>query len=234
MRNHIIMIASVALTGCVGTDVGNPETSNNDGTEVVFTTEVVDDPTLNGLTVRGATLEEAWVTIDNIELRRDCSASNAEIFDGPYYVDLLADEKMPIPIELGDQDYCRLTINLSPNVDGPEPLGQRSVFAAGTRADGAPFEISGVSYVNLRFKGARGNSIQVPKRTLGNLAVFSWVANGGIDALDQSELAISDLDAPNLFNEFERSLKEDSRVHADGNRDGRIDPDELEPIAIPE
>ena len=117
MRNHLTLIACLALTGCVGTDVGNPEApTEEEGTEFVFTTEVVNDPTLSGLTVRGATLNEAWVTIDSVELRRDCSASNAEIFDGPFFIDLLAEEKMPIPVELGTQDYCRLTINLSPFV----------------------------------------------------------------------------------------------------------------------
>ena len=219
----------VSAAGCVGTDVGNPQDTQ---TQFVFTTELPEEMVANGLISRGAELTEAWVTIDSIELREDCSSSRAESIPGPFFVDLLATDKSTIPAVIGRSDYCRLIVTLAPGEEAPTALQDRAIWLKGKRADGADFEVSAEAPISMRFRGPKG-LIQIEDRSqiLGNLAVFDWIAAGGLDDEPEGQLRFTDIGAPSVFNAFERDLKAKSKFYPDLDQDGQISPDETEPLA---
>lgn len=151
---------------CVGTEVGNPQTSGTDNSgpsEPERTLSPIDfdayEHTERGaLTLEsGITFEQAWLHVESIEFQRaspDADADSVREVVGPFAVELISGQELPAtPVLIHDGErFERVRLNIrTPEVvaeddrgaveGAPEELLDASLFATGTYKDGRTFTI---------------------------------------------------------------------------------------------
>jgi hypothetical protein len=138
-------ISALALAGCVGTEVGNPQ----DGSEVTveFRVETPQDP--RALTFsNGIDIDSFWVAIEEVGLVETAACEESERFDDelPFAVELVEGIEVPDSPMLKQSaiDFCKLEIEVDDSIalvsPAPDELLGRSLLVRGTLPDATPFE----------------------------------------------------------------------------------------------
>lgn len=228
------ILFAVSMTGCVGTDVGNPQDST-DGSELLIGTDPELETTVQGLTYRGIELDSAYVLVESVDLKADCENEGETLrTDGPFVVDLLAPTKTRIPLrDDGGEEFCQLRLHFSPTKDQSVPAGLAGHWLAveGTLSDGSPFSITATRSERLQFVG-RAAPISLEAGLLANLSLVNWIAEN-LDGLDEA-VSLDDDTPGQLQNALRLEIRTRSRLYLDTDKNGKVDPDTPAPIALPE
>ncbi len=234
------MLFSIWLTGCVVTDVGNPQTTTPQETKTPLKLVAYDSSPKtelpNALTLaNGLEVTHAWVSIDELQAK-SCDVDGGEPADvtfAPFFVNLLTGQAFPEPINLASGDtFCELSMELKASDDvlpGGVPADMRglSVMIRAVRTDGTPVHVRADFSETLRLKG------EVNLRSLDALLV-GFAANEWFDEDVQTlpaenGVVLVDPDTnADTYESFRDSFKNSSRLFRDEDRNGELDDDEDE------
>ena len=225
-----------ALTGCVGTDVGNPQDSPEN--ELRFVAEPVETETqMQALSQGGVQITDAWVVVDAIDLREDCSRVGARISEGPFAVDLLDTLAPGVPLDAeGSDSFCQMRIDFKASKDlGPEELHGRWLWIRGERADGVPFEITASKDETLAFVGrsARLDFGQRQNHFVAGFPFIKWIADGGLDTEPGDALVVDESQTPSTYQHFKQGFRDTARLYKDDDGDKELTAEELIPVGVP-
>lgn len=241
----VVLIASLAVPGCTGTDVGNPVV---DVDFTLYNDQVPDTGGAAQLRAVGETvsLTSAWVSVDRIRLRdaADCSGSAEVERPGPFAVDLL--QPGPIPeltqIEAPSIGYCRFEFRWN-KLTTPAPAGApaelvgASILLSGTRGDGTPFVLRSDRSDELRLD-AVGGSFTIDDGTNALFVGFDGARLlAGVDldsGIEDSEGVIRIENGSNeqLLGVFDDNIEAATELFDDNDDDGALDPEERDPTDI--
>lgn len=243
LRRFTFVLALAVLSGCAGTEIGNPQTDQTTNVQFEFAPLPV---AANALTLAsGIEVDRAWLAVEEIRFRPDEACLDIdetspleEDYIGPqasFSIDVVTGELDPPlePFGVPAQAYCRFELELdSESSDDLEPY---SIIIEGTLADGRPFEILIEEDAELEL---RGDFTLSP----GDATLFlafdleSWLipeqfqdleedADGVVRVSSNSDEAEDVADA--IFDAIDRSLT----LFRDLNANGVIDLDTDEIIA---
>lgn len=232
-----LLFMSIWLSGCVVTDVGNPQTSpekTETPLKLVAYDSTANTDLANALTLAiGLEVTHAWVSIDELQAE-GCEVNGVEPDElefAPFFVDLISGRAYPEPIKLAsDSTFCELSMEIKP-AEGvlpggvPADMQGLSIMVRAIRRDGTPVQVRGDFSETLRLRG------DVNLRDMDSLFV-GFAANEWFDENVQALLAedgavVIDPDTnTDTYDLFRASFKNSSRLFRDENRDGELDDDE--------
>jgi hypothetical protein len=227
MRSWSLALALLCLVpSCTGVDVGNP-------VDVAFT--IHDAPT-------GVTIDEAWLGVERLRLRREgeCQPDtiDGQEVPGPFVLDLEAVGPDPglTGVRVSAGVYCRIDVEWSQveqaGTAPPELVGH-SVLLTGTRADGTPFVIRSLRADFMQLVMAEG-LIELDAQH-GLFIAFDGLALLTNVALDQATVGgdgvirIEQGSNDPLLADFEAGMHFAASLFADLDNNGRLDPTERDP-----
>lgn len=236
MKKIIItmLFAGLSLSGCVGTDVGNPQ---EEGTaEVEIDVKGYDGSAPNALTLpSGLRIDSAWISMSQFEFRRaeECSAPG-DVFEQPILVDVISNETVterPM-FTTPAGDYCRLDAGFIPwsgTVPAGAPAGIQgnSVVIEGARSDGTEFVVRSDMDMSLQMNAADASFAleDGPEKLIIGFAVDEWFNETTLDAIDSggNTIEISPNSNPAVYGQFNAALRRSSRLFRDENADNALD-----------
>lgn len=213
----------ILASGCVGTDVGNPQ-DNND-VDVTITLETDFQTTTQTLEAEGFSIIEANATLFAVEMSNNCDADESALTEGPFPVDLLVAESIPVETQ-GPGAYCKATFSFG---EANKPL-ENWLEISGTLPDEREFRIEAQRSEKLIFNG-RDSFVVDENGASFNLSfdALNWLKDAALP--DEDPVIISDTSNAALYNQFRQYFRDQSRLYKDSNRDNIIGPDERNPIA---
>lgn len=224
------MFAVLALSGCVATDVGNPQTEPEVEAEV--TLEAFEEELPNALNLDdGIELTHIWVATDRIDLTACESAdSEAELEDEsedapsefvePTVTDLLTGTSFPASpiLALRGSNHCGFELRARPLLASELPAGApadvagASFVVRGLRKDGAPFLLRTTEAHEFELEGDIRLSADTRRRLSVGFAVNGWVRQADIGPLQGDPIRIDDETNTELLERFEDLVGESMRV----------------------
>lgn len=228
----ICIVACVALTGCVGTDVGNPQEGTS---EVQLDAKGYQAAESNALTLpSGLRIDSAWISMSQFEFRSGNGCETpSDVFDQPLLVDVISNETVtPLPMfELPAGDYCRLDAGFIPwDADVPEgapdAIQGNSILVTGARSDGTEFVVRSDMDASLRLD-AQDDSFALtdgPEALIIGFAFDEWFNENTLDAIDAGgqEIVIDTNSNPAIYGQFNAALRRSSGLFRDDNADGAL------------
>lgn len=227
LRSWLIVLA---LTGCVGTDVGNPPDDRRITATLEFEAFVGASPSAL-VVAEGTTLEEAWLAIDAIHVGYgDCDDPQESIITGPFFVELVSRTILPEPpvVATVPTTLCSLKLEVVPHpaeAGAPEELVDRALYVRGFDGD-QQFEVESSNTRMLPYVGKVG--LQADSRLVDAFDPSEWVLelNG--------RHSVTDAD-PATVNAFWNAMRRGSRIVQDRDTNGEISASEFQTaIALPE
>lgn len=225
----ICIVACVALTGCVGTDVGNPQEGTS---EVQLDAKGYQAAESNALTLpSGLRIDSAWISMSQFEFRQanDCTASG-DVVEQPILVDLISNQTVtdrPV-FSTPAGDYCRLDVGFVPWTTevpegAPAEIAGYSVVIEGARSDGTEFVVRSDMDMSLQLNaqnGAFGLARGTQSLIIG-FAIDEWFNETTLDAIDPdgSEIVIDSANNPSIYGQFNAALRRSGRLFRDANAD---------------
>lgn len=214
----ILLFAS----GCVGTDVGNPQ---DDNVDVTITLETDFQSTSQALESEGFSIVEANATLFAVEMSNNCDADDSALTEGPFPVDLLVAEKIPVKTQ-GRGTYCKATFSFG---EANKPL-ENWLEISGTLPDEREFRIEAQRSEKLIFNGRESFVIDEEGASFNlSFDALTWLKEANLP--DENPVIISDNSNAALYNQFRQYFRDQSKLYKDSNRDNVIGPDERNPIA---
>ena len=243
-----IAVGAGPTTGCVGTDVGNPENGRQQ-TDVQETEQVDVEVRMEGLQnvpspgalqlADGTRIEEVWIGLEEFALRSQgsCDAPGEPAGDNRLVAELLGSDSKPVATipdrEVGD--YCGLDVALTPVSAGevpesaPETLAGHSLLVGGERADGTAFELRADLEERLSLS-EHGDSFTLgPKgrQFLLSFAIEEWIDEGELEKIDgEDPIVVTAEDHVDVYEEFEKAFEETALLLRDNDGDGVSNPSE--------
>lgn len=210
-------------TGCV-TETGNPELDVELRAAATSSTDQVAVAALPTLSV-----EEAWVNIEEVRLVQaevcDSSPETDHEVQGPFPTDLVSDTPDTIRIPAAEGNYCRLRVELDEG--GTGALSDLSIFVAGARGDGVPFEIRTDEVFELEVRGAGSGFALDPtgRQLLLGFDMSAWLGGIGLEeAVPDGGVVLVDEDhEPVLLEAFEEAVEAALGLWDDHDGDGDLD-----------
>lgn len=245
-------------TGCVATDVGNPQDEPSDAEirVVVFEEEPDAAPTALSLS-DGVEITHVWMAIDETRFSATCddveeaegeteteteSEEDEEVRQRELVVtDLVSGTSFPNPIAVMQPgtSFCAMRLRIRPvsaaelPAGAPAELAGYSMLVRGLRKDGTPF----IVYANFDDELELGGEITL-RTDAKSPFLIGFAANGWLPHRDLSPLPgdLIRIDAENhtlIYEAFRDAVSASPRLfHDDG--DGILEPNEAErPIAVP-
>jgi hypothetical protein len=215
------------LTGCegTGTETGNPKPP---GIELRFTAYSSEFGRVAiGRTGPGLSVEHAFVTLERLELL-PCSPSGSSVDLAVGELELTERPQPLLVVESDETDFCRARVRLAPK------SGARSAFIAGTRADGARFELE--SKVDVTVELASDAQTPFPSRRL--LLAFNlaqWLDGVGVETadIDSGLVSIDATHQPDLLAKFDARAPLAPALYDDADGNGQLAGDNQAPAAGP-
>lgn len=221
----------LTTTRCVGTDVGNPQ-----GEEIEIEVEFAafEETAAGALTLdQGVEIDEAWIVIDRIRLRRADPCEDDGEFDlrSPIIANLLRPEET-----IGTRrftrrsgDYCRFIVEFD-DIDeedlpagAPAQLAEHSIFIAGRRDDGVAFELRADFGDRFRLDAEESpfRLERVEELLQVAFAANTWFDVDALNALesDGDMIRIDDDNNAAILEDFRDAIKNSARLFRDGNLD---------------
>jgi hypothetical protein len=233
-------LLAVLLTGCVATDVGNPD----DG-EFATTVDFVgyDEAAPNALTLAsGVELDRVIMGFDRFNLRDAENCAGDSTIDVETFVvsELLEGADYPeLPRIVRDvRRFCRFELEVKKVIalnrpeGAPEEIEGRAVWIEGRLADGTPFTLSTHEDDALRLEPTAGDFFELPD---GESHLFlAFAMNGWFSGLDFEQFepgadGVIHIDAEvdeSWTKAFRANLRESARLFRDLDGDGELDPEE--------
>lgn len=219
-------LAVVSVTGCIATDVGNPQDS-----KVTVDFELTSS-------LRDATIEEVWWSVHELELVGDsagCAERDVTPMSKPAAISFLArgeatGESLYLDVPSGE--YCTFTLILAPNETAAarQPaLDGLSYYVRGRRSDGTPFEIADARPLRLDF--SRGGSFGLVADLERFFVTFDANTVLAGDLLEDAEkrdgaIEISEVSNTRLWSKLESRVTDAVAISLDANRNGTLDDEE--------
>lgn len=221
-------LAIVSVTGCLATDVGNPQDS-----KVTVDFELTSS-------LRDATIEEAWWSVDEIELVGDssgCTERDVVTVSKPAAVSFLARGEATgesLYLDAPSGSYCTFTLLLAPNeaATARQPaLAGLSYYVRGRLADGTPFEITDSRPLRLDFSrpGSFGLVADL-ERFFVTFDANTVLADELLEDADEKDgvLEISEACNTGLWSKLDARVADSVSISLDANRNGTLDESESE------
>lgn len=215
----------ILASGCVGTDVGNPQDKND--VDVTITLETDFQTTTQALEAEGFSIIEANATLFAVELSKSCDADESALTQGPFPVGLLNAESIPVETQ-GPGTYCKATFSFG---EANKPL-ENWLEISGTLPDEREFRIEAKRSEKLNFNGRESFVVDEDGASFNlSFEALNWLKDAALP--DENPVIISDNSNAALYNQFRQYFREQSKLYKDTNRDNIIGPDERNPIADP-
>ncbi len=96
-----LLFCAFLVSGCVGTDVGNPQTDSD--LDLTFSIDVETQTQIQGLHQNGIHLTKVQMILESVELQKDCDSDELIVSNGPFVIDLL--EKTTIALQNSGQAH---------------------------------------------------------------------------------------------------------------------------------
>lgn len=234
------LATTIFLTGCVVTDVGNPQDNVEEDEATIVDFQAYESSIPNALVLdSGIEVTNAWIVIDEAEAET-CEIEGTEQievdYEGPIAVDLISGESFPRGLNLsGAMRFCELQIKVDSTTETlppqapPELVGQ-SILVRAERADGVTVEILQNFELELRLRGEV--EIQSMRRLIVGFAANEWFSTDLVNAeAEDGVLRVDDDTNVELGEEFQERFRRSSGLFEDEDRDGEFDDDEEDEIA---
>lgn len=238
----ISLFAVLSLTlGCVGTEVGNPGTVD---ASIEFT--VLPAPPGSLVIAGGVTIDEAWLVLDDFELRRaeNCNGADEVELEMPAFVEIISGRELPSPPTLIENSgaFCRLEMKFEPpDLSPADPLPEgvpdsirsHSVLVLGHTANGVPFRIEGEFSDRLRFRTESDDPFLLEDgahRLFVGFDLHAWFADVDLETAEISSdntILLSSEDNTQLFNTFGNAFGRSPTLFRDANRNGVLEDSEV-------
>ncbi|MGM0557953.1 MAG: hypothetical protein ACQEVA_16325 [Myxococcota bacterium] len=229
---YSLLFIGVALSGCVGTDVGNPQ----EPSEVELDVKGYDDSNPNALTLpSGLRIDSAWLSMNQFEFRRgeNCGSSTG-VVEQPILVDVISNETVterPM-FTTPAGDYCRFDAGFVPwSGDVPEgapaDMAGYSVLIEGARSDGTEFVVR--SDMDMPLQLASQNSAfalrEGPESLLIGFALNEWFNETTLDNIEANgeQIVIDSNSNASIYGQFNAALRRSSGLFRDENADNALD-----------
>lgn len=229
-----LALCAALVTGCVGTEVGNPQDDDSQIT-VEFSADVFEDP--RALTLaNGIEIDEAWIGIEEVGLRETSRCEETDRFDDEarFAVELLAGSEVPRAPTLNQPatDFCRLELELE-SLEGedapaglPEALSRSSIYVTGSLEDQTPFEAEIEFSETIRLDGpfeARG-----PTRFIVAFDLQAWLVPDDFAGLTAEQDGVVRLNVDTVTDEetitrIRDAIERSGRLVRDNNDNGVFD-----------
>jgi hypothetical protein len=262
VSRHLIVFAAF-LSGCVATDVGNPQTEEKTQAEIRLQAYEEEHPAALTLSDE-VTITHAWIAIDETtfehcedesetesaedESDTDSSETDSEsedeyvlLQDAVVVSDLISGTSFPDPIRLGQSgtEFCKLSFIIRPvgadelPAGAPEDMIGYSMLVRGTRKDGTPFVVRAGFEEEVEMEGAIRLMSDQPEPLFLGFSANTWLPQRQLGAL-VGDLIEIDIDTnPMVYASFVEAVPSSARLFEDDG-DGRLEPEEtLSPIAVP-
>ncbi|QDG49449.1 hypothetical protein FIV42_01455 [Persicimonas caeni] len=235
--NLLAVIGALSLIGaCVGTEVGNPQTS-----DVTVEFSGYDGQQRGALTLAsGIEITEAWLVFDELRLREaaNCSGSDETDYDQAFAVELISGREFPALDMLSSEAtrYCRMELRFAESdLDSlpagvPAELDGLSVLVRGSY-DGTPFVVRDDYKDTFRMDGDFTLSAS-REPLLVAFALDEWLAAEELDGADgDAEILIDADNNSDLLDSFRENMKRSAALFRDANEDGELQADETDELA---
>ena len=238
----VCVVATLLLTRCAGTDIGNPELKSAD-VQVSFASYEQNTP--SGLLLdSGVTLNEAWIGVAAIRLADagDCASDATIDLPNHYVINLLTGQSYPpLPsFKRLEGAYCSFAFGFAvvPDLpaEAPALLANNSFLIKGLRSDGVPFLLTAPLEDVLSLAAESGQFELLAPRTdlIVGFELNTWFASGLLDTvLGLLDLNLDLLSNPALVTEFLDGVEGSVTLFEDLDHDGLLDPEEMTPLARP-
>lgn len=222
MTRHLVtFVALMMASGCVATDVGNPQTDPVDVETEISLEAYVAEPPPNALALPdGVEITHAWVATNEIRFRKcdndgDDDADDTATTTDPFVTDLLTGTSLPGAPGLSEPlaTFCHLEFRVLPLdaaslPDGAPPdLAGLSVLVRGTRKDGNPFVLHAKFDEKLDLSGDIALSGDILNRLVVGFAANDWLTQGDLAAFTGNPILLDDETAPEVLDRFRDAFK---------------------------
>ncbi len=251
IESKLIAVTALLLSGCVATDVGNPDDGEFAATVDFVGYEANAEPMPTGLTLAsGVEIDRVVVGFDRFKLRdaEDCEGDSEIDVETFVVSELLEGSDYPeLPRIVRDvRQFCRFELEVKKvraqdQPDGaPDDILDRAVWIEGRLPDGTPFTLETREDDKLRLEPTAGDFFELPDgesrlflafdlNTWFNGLSFDDVGEEGEDEpIEDGVLRIDKEVDEDWTKEFRDNLVDSVRLFRDLDGDGVLDPEERE------
>ncbi len=234
-----LLVLTVGLAACTGTDVGNPQTGTAN-VELNFTGYDTTQQR-NALTLsNGYEIESAWVGLQGFGAKQasNCDANTEVDSDETVVLDLIghtSDYAAP-RFQKTAGDFCRFDLTFHKlgaselPAAAPADLADHSVVVRGRRDDGVEFVVHSdlADSVPLHSPSTTFHLDAGDDYLLVGFALDEWFDAGQIAAITGEDPIVIDADHhPDLLTNFETAIKTSATLFKDLDGDGNLDANEF-------
>lgn len=219
-----VLLCVWVISGCVGTDVGNPQTDSD--VELTFSVETHTESQVQALQQQGIELAKATMILESVELRKECSGEEGIITTGPFVIDLLEETTIKLQ-NAGPGTYCRASFHFADRIKTITPW----LVLEGTLPDGTVFSVEGKRGEVLTLNG-NADLILDDDGTSLNLSFDVFDTLSDLEGSDTPLLISEDSNIP-AYNAIRQNLRTSVLLYKDSNRNRVVEADEKTPVGLP-
>lgn len=233
-----LLLACSWLSGCAGTETGNPSFVGKLGYDAYTSAPSVVALTmaLQGSAEPALTVDNAWLVLGDVELQRgsDCEGRGAHVaIDGLGAGDHATGQAPPTEFESAEGKYCGVRLPFAPSAElpegAPESLTAESVLVSGKLPDGRAYEIHSKLQESLSLHATAGDFVMDSDHNsvVIGFDVARWLRELRWDEATVSDgsIVISEASNRELLEQFEAALPAGVALFRDRDADGELDPD---------
>jgi hypothetical protein len=222
----LFVFAALAVAGCSSGDL--PPTIDPPEIQISALDGSVDDQSL--------AIDRAAIYIQKLTFM-PCDPQAASIGTTAFPVDVFVFPPSSLVLDTAVSDYCAIHVELAAGTSTKPALDAATVHVAGSREDGAPFEVTSTVAASLDFVSMPiGKPLDATKLFLG-VDFDAWFADADVSGADPDDdgavLVNADSNA-DLLEAFDAAAPSAFALYVDDNRDGTLTDDELDPVARPQ
>ena len=221
------LVCLVTGTGCVATDVGNPQDGDPVVSEIRLEAFEENDP--RALTFAdGMRITHAWIAIDEARFTPcevvDVDGDDEELqVEGPVVTDLLTGTSFPGPFRpTGTKTvYCGFELDIRPlaaselPIGAPADLADTSMLVRGVRKDENPWVVRAQFEDTLELAGDVELRHDQVNRLVVGFAANTWISHRELSLLSGNPILIDPSVTPDIHDDFVDAVMESPRLFLD-------------------
>lgn len=211
-------------SGCVGTDVGNPQTDSD--LDLTFSIDVETQTQIQGLHQNGIHLTKVQMILESVELQKGCDDERI-VSKGPFVIDLLEETTITL-LNSGPGTYCRVAFHFGERTKSDSTW----LVLDGSVGEDVEFRIEGKRHETLTINGNSNLFLDADGTSL-NLSFAIFQALETINSESDSPVLISEDSNIPLYNTIRQEIRNTARLFKDNNRNQVVDADERTPVGLP-
>lgn len=232
----LVVLATISLIGCVGTDTGNPSLQSSVGVNTRTS-----DPSVAALREGDAVVvEEVWVSFGEVGVlsEEECETAGAAQSVSLALGDHAGEPATFVTLTVPSGDYCAAVVSFAtteaPLPEGaPAQLEGNSIVVVGRLPDGTVFRYVSSITDRFRLNALEGDAFELNEQAsdlLLTMDVATWV--GAVDIASATRLPSGDIELSNEHNPthkqgFDQALPSGFELYFDLDGDGAIDDDSV-------